>query len=51
MRVVEEKYLYTEVVYYDDNGREIERVRQYDDTSWDQKTREPTEEEIEDYYS
>lgn len=47
--VVIERYMYTEEVYCDDNGVELGRARQFDDTLWDQETREMTSEEREDW--
>lgn len=41
---------YTEVVYYDGGGSEVARVRNYDDTLWDESgPEELTDEEREDY--
>lgn len=41
---------YTEVVYYDDDGKEVTRVRNHDDHLYDESGPEPlTDEEREDY--
>lgn len=46
----EEKYIYTEIVFRDDDGNEVGRERQYDDAWWDTgETREMTEDERMDY--
>lgn len=47
--VIIERYMYTEEVYYDDSGVELGRARQFDDTFWDQETRDMTPEEREDW--
>lgn len=48
-RKVIERYMYTEVVIYDENDVEVVRERQYDDTFWDSETVDVTPEDIEDY--
>lgn len=44
-----ERYMYTEVVIYDEDDVEVVRERQYDDTFWDSETVDVTSEDIEDY--
>lgn len=47
---VVETLTYTEVVYYDDNGNEVARERNYDDSLYDESdNQELTEQERADY--
>lgn len=45
-----ERFMYSEIVYHDEDGTEVARERLYDDAWYDTAETEPmTEEEIEDY--
>lgn len=48
---VNEQRMYSETVYYDAAGNEVDRVTWHDDHLWDDDGREPlTEFDVENYY-